>query len=79
MQDIYCQETDPIFFTTKEKYYANTLVPKKYHLYMFLKTKDAIKEFQYSTKLKYILTIHSHEDFMFRTQQSLVEHKIAIM
>ena len=28
MQDIYCQETDPILLTTKEKYYGFTHVPK---------------------------------------------------
>ena len=32
--------------TTKETYYGITLVPKKYHLHMFLKLKDAIKESQ---------------------------------
>ena len=36
-------------------YYTCT---KKYHSYMFLKTKDAIKESQYCTKTKYILLIY---------------------
>ena len=39
------------FFTMKEIYYGITPVPKKYHLYMFLRMKDAIKESQYSTKI----------------------------
>ena len=52
MQDIYCQVADQILLTTKETYYGITLVPKKYHLDMFLKTKHAIKESQYSTKTK---------------------------
>ena len=32
---------------------------------MFSKTKDAIKESQYSTKTKYILLIHFHEVLIF--------------
>ena len=32
---------------------------------MFLKTKDAIKESQFSMKIKYILLIHSPADFIF--------------
>ena len=52
MQDIYCQVTDQIFLTTKETLYGITLVPKKYNLHIFLKTKDAIKESQNSTKIK---------------------------
>ena len=52
MQDNYCQETDQILLTTREIFYGITLVPKNYHLYMFLKIKDAIKESQYSTKIK---------------------------
>ena len=40
--------------STKETYFGITLVPKKYHLYMFLKIKDAIKEAQHSTKTKNI-------------------------
>ena len=50
MQDICCQETDQILLITKEKYYGTTSVPKKYHLYMFLKIKGVIKESQKSTK-----------------------------
>ena len=42
MQDIFCEETDQILLTTKEIYYGITLVPKKNHLYMLLKIKDAI-------------------------------------
>ena len=44
MQDIYFQVTDQFLLTMKEAFYGITLVPKKYHLYMFLKTKDAIGE-----------------------------------
>ena len=54
MQDIYRQETDQSLLTTKEIYYGITPVPKKYHLCMFSKTKDAIRESQYSIKIKYI-------------------------
>ena len=79
MQNIYCQETDQFFLTTKEIYYGITLVPKKYHLYMFLKTKYAIKEFQYSIKIKHILMIHSPKELIFGIQQSHVDQKIATM
>ena len=68
MQDFYCQVTDQILLNTKEIYYGITLVPKKYHLYMFLRTKDAIKEYQNSTKIKYILLIHSPEELIFGLQ-----------
>ena len=44
-----------------ETIYGFILAPKKYHLYMFLKTKDVIKESQDSIKTKYILLIHSPE------------------
>ena len=44
---------------------------------MFLETKDAIKESQYSTKIKYIILIHSPEEFIFGIQQSHVDQKIA--
>ena len=64
MQDIYCQVTDQILSTKKEIFYCITLVPKKYQLYMILKTKDAIKESHYSTKIKCILLIHSPEEFI---------------
>ena len=77
MQDIYCQVTDQTLSTKKEIFYCITLVPKKYHLYMFLKTKDAIKESQNSTKMKYILLIHSPEEFNVGIQQSHVDQKIA--
>ena len=52
MQDIFYQVTDETLLTTKETYYGIILVPKKYHLYMFLKTKDAINAYQYSIKKK---------------------------
>ena len=51
---------------------------KKYHLYMFLKTKDAMKESQYFTKVKYILLIHALKEFIL-IQQFHVEQKIATM
>ena len=79
MQDIYCQETDQILLTTKQTYYVITLVPKKYHLYMFLKIKDALKESQYSTKRKYILLTHSLAELIFGIQQSHVDQKTATM
>ena len=65
MQDFYCQVTDQILLNTKEIDYAITLVPKNYQLYMFLMTKEAIKESQNSTKIKYILLIHSPEELIF--------------
>ena len=52
MEDIYYQVLDQILLTTKETYYVFTLVPKKYHPYMFLKIKDALKESQYSEENK---------------------------
>ena len=79
MQDIFCQVTDQILLTTKETFYSITLVSKKYHLFKFLKTKDAIKESQYSTKTKYVLLKNSPEEFVFGIQQSHVDQKIAAM
>ena len=79
MQDIFCRETDQILLTTKKTYYGITLVPKKYHLYMFLKIKDAKKESQYSTKIKYILLVHSPAELVFGIQQSQVDQKTATM
>ena len=61
----------------KETFYGITLVVKKYHLYMFLKIKDALKESHYSTKIKYVLPIHSHEELIFGMQQSHVDQKKA--
>ena len=54
-----------------------TLVPKKYHLYTFLKIKDVTKESPYSTKIKYILLIHSQEEHIYGTQQYHVDQKTA--
>ena len=64
MHDIYCQVTDQNFLITKETNYAITLVSKKYHRYMLLKTKDAIKESQYSTKTNSptVLQLNHDED-----------------
>ena len=45
MHDIYYPETDQIFLAMMETFYGNILAPKSYHLYMFLKTNDAIKEY----------------------------------
>ena len=39
MQDICCQEIDQVLLTTKEIYYDNIHVLKKYHLYLCLKQK----------------------------------------
>ena len=52
MQDVYYLETDQISLIMKKTFYGFTLALKKYHLYTFLKTKDVIKESQYSTKNK---------------------------
>ena len=46
---------------------------------MILKTKDAIRESQSSTKTKYILLIHSPDEPIFGIQQSLVDQKKATM
>ena len=43
MQDIYYPEIDQISLIMKETYYGITLVPKKYHLYTFLKINDDTK------------------------------------
>ena len=55
MQDIFYPEIDKNSLIIKETSDGITLVPKKYHLYTFLKITDVTKESQYSTKLKYIL------------------------
>ena len=77
MQDICYREIDQILWTMNEIFYGITLVPKKYHLYTFLKIKDVTKESPYSTKLKYILLIHSQDEHIFRTQQYHVDQKTA--
>ena len=79
MHDINCQVTDQILLITKKTYYGLTLVPKKYHLFMFLKTKDAIKESQYSTKTNFILLILSPEEHFFGIKKCHVDQKIATM
>ena len=69
MQDIYYPEIDQTSLIMKEKLYSITLVPKKYHLYMFLKINDVKK---CSTKMKYILLIHFQKEIIFGIQQSHV-------
>ena len=65
MQDIPCQETDQILLNTKEINYGIPHVSKKVSpLYVF-EDKDAIRESQYSTKIKYILLIHSPAELIF--------------
>ena len=76
MQDIHCQEIDQMLSTTKEIYQGTTLVQKKYHHYMYLKTKDSTKESIYSTK-KYLLLPHFLEEHIFGIQLSHVELKTA--
>ena len=49
-------------------YYTCT---KNSHLYMFLKTKDVIEEYQFSTKTEYILLIHSPKELRFQIQQPI--------
>ena len=51
------------FFTTKETYYGITLVTKKYHLYIVLKTKDAIEESQFSAKTKHFVDTLSRRTY----------------
>ena len=77
MQDICYPETDQILLIMKETFDGITLVPKKYHLYTFLKIKDVKKESLYSTKIKYILLIHSQDEHIFGTQQYHVDQKKA--
>ena len=77
MQDISYPEIDQILLIMKEIFYGITLVPKKYHLYTFLKIKDVTKESPYSTKIKYILLIHSQNDYIFGTQQYHGDQKTA--
>ena len=57
-------------------YYTCT---KKYQPNMFSKIKDAIKESQYSIKIKYIMLIHFPEKFIFGIQQSHGNQKRATM
>ena len=59
----------------KETSYGFILVPKKYHHYMFLKINVVTKEFQYSIKIKYILSIHFQDDNIFGIPQSHVDQK----
>ena len=47
MQDICYPEKDQISLIMKETSYGITLVPKKYHLYTFLKINDVTKESPY--------------------------------
>ena len=50
MQDSYYPEKDQISLIMKETSYGITFIPKKYHLYTFLKINDVTKKSQYSTK-----------------------------
>ena len=79
MQDIYYPKIDQTSLIMKELFYGITLVPKKYHLCMFLKINDVIEESQISTKIKNILLIHFQEELIFGIQQSHVDQKIATM
>ena len=65
MQDICYPEIDQILLIMKETVYGITLVPKKDHLYTFLKINDVTKESPYSTNVKYILLIHSQDEHIF--------------
>ena len=47
------------------------------YVFMFLKMKDAITEFHYSTKIKYLLLTHFHEELIFGIQQSHMDQKTA--
>ena len=77
MQDIYYPDIDQTSLIMKETIYGITLVPKKYHLCMFLKINDVIEESQESTKTKYSLLIRFQEEVIFGIQQSAVNQKIA--
>ena len=52
---------------------------KKYHHYMFLKIKDAVKESQFSIKTKYFLLTQFHAELIFGFQPSHVDQKRATM
>ena len=59
MQDIYCQETDQIFLTTKEIYYGITLVPKKVSPIYDFEDKICYKKIAifYKNKAHYVDTL----------------------
>ena len=67
------------FFIMKETFYGFILAPKKYHRCTFLKINVVTKEYQYSTKTKYILLTHSQEEHIFGIPQSHVDQKIATL
>ena len=52
---------------------------KKYHPYMFLKTNVVIKEYPYSIKTKYTLSIHFQGEHIFGIPQFHVDPKTATM
>ena len=58
---------------------SNYPYTKKNYFYKFLKIKVAMKEFKYSTKIKFILLIHSPAELILGMQQSHVDQKIATM
>ena len=67
MQVIYYQVTDQILLSTNEIYYGITLVPKKYRFFMFLKTKDVMKESQYSAKKVQFVDTLSQRTYLWDT------------
>ena len=79
MQDIYYPELDQISLIMKKTSYGITLVPKKYHLFTFLKINDVTYESKNSTKKKYLMLIHSQDDHIFGIQQYHVDQKTATM
>ena len=71
MQNIYYPEIDQNSLIMKQTFYDFILAPKKYHLYMFLKIKNVLKESQNSMKMKYVLSIHCPEEQIFEMQSSI--------
>ena len=71
MHDFFYQVTDQ-FFLLRRKHIMALHLYQKITIYMFLKTKDAIKESQYSTKTKYFLLIHSPGELIFEIQQAVL-------
>ena len=63
----------------KETFYDSIPVPKKYHHYMFLKIKDAIKESLSFIRIKYISLTHFQDEPISGIQQSHVDQKTATM
>ena len=74
MQDIYNPETDQTSLIMKESFYGITLVPKKYHPYVF-EDKRCYKRIPifYKNKIYFV----DPEELIFGIQQTHLDKKIA--